>query len=135
MNSIIDSCFEGCHKNCFRKFKYKCIYDIKPTKITIFEIIDLTITGENTKLYDVNKKLKKARRNDFMNNQVKKLTAKIYSHQRYIDICFYLKVQIPMHLRQFFRVISQSPENVGNFGNNLNYFFHSAYQKWFSQLK
>ena len=50
-DSIIDSCFKDCHNNYFRKFIDECIYEIKLTKITNIEIINLTISGNNMNLY------------------------------------------------------------------------------------
>ena len=44
------------------------------------------------------------------NGLIHELTKKIHSHQRYIDIRFYLKHRIPMMYRHFFRKISQKPE-------------------------
>ena len=58
-------------------------------------------------LHELNKKLTVARQNDFIFNQINKLTIKFYSHLRYINIGYYLKSQIPMCHRQFFRVISE----------------------------
>ena len=38
------------------------------------------------------------------------LTKKVYSHQRYKNIRYYLKHRIPIKYRQFFRTISQNLE-------------------------
>jgi len=53
------------------------------------------------KLYDLNKKLKVARKNDFIFNQISKLMTKIYSRQRYKNLRYYLKFHIPMCHGQF----------------------------------
>ena len=63
-------------------------------------------------LYDVNEKLKIARENGFVVNQINKLKIKIYSNLSNKNIHYYLKFQIPMCHRQFFKVISQNPEYV-----------------------
>ena len=68
--SIIDKCFRDCHNNYFHKFKYECIYDIKFTNTTNKEIINLTISGKNMGLFELNKKLNVAEQNGFMFNQI-----------------------------------------------------------------
>ena len=102
IDSIIDKSFGDCHNNHFHNFKYECIYDIKLTNFTSIELINLTISGTSMNLYELNKKLPVARQNDFVFNQINKLTIKFYSHLRYINISYYLKSQIPMCQRQFF---------------------------------
>ena len=57
IHSTIDSCYRACHKIYFHNFKYECIYDIELTNITKNEIINLTITGKSTNLYDLIKKI------------------------------------------------------------------------------
>ena len=72
------------------------------------------------RLYELNKKLKIARQRDFIFNQIHKLTLKIYSHLRYINIRYYLKFQLPMCHRpffKFFKILSQIPEYVERFCN------------------
>ena len=56
-DSIIDKCLRDCHNNYFHSFKYECIYDIKLTKITNKEIINLTISGKRMGLFELNKEL------------------------------------------------------------------------------
>ena len=105
--SIIDSCFKDFQNISFHNFKYKCIYDIKHTNITDFEIFSLTISGKSMNWYDLKEKLKFARHNGFILNQLNKLTINFYSQILYINIGYYLKVQKPMCHRQFFRVIPE----------------------------
>ena len=81
-------------------------------------------------LYEINKKLTAARQNGFKFNQINTLTKKFYSHLRYIDISYYLKSQIPMCLRQFFRIISQNRDYVEKFSTDRNNLFHFACRKW-----
>ena len=102
IDSIIDGCYRDCHNNFFHTFKYVCIYDIKLTNITNNEIINETFSDESLGLYELNKKLTIARQSGFILNQINKLTIKIYSHQRYINISYYLKHRIPIMHRQFF---------------------------------
>ena len=63
-------------------------------------------------LYVLNKILKIARQNGLTFIQIKKVTMKIYSSLSNTNICYYLKLPIPIMHRQFFRIISQNPEYV-----------------------
>ena len=112
IDSIIDGCYRDCHNKFFHTFKYVCIYDIKLTNITNNETIDLTISDESLGLYELNIKLTIARQRGFIMNQINKLTIKIYSHQRYINISYYLKHRIPIMHRHFFKKLSQNPDYV-----------------------
>ena len=91
MDSIFEICFRDCHINYFHKFKYECIYDNKFKNIANNEVINSSVSGKNMDLYDLNNKLKVARENGFIFLHMNKLTIKIYSHQRYIKIHYYLK--------------------------------------------
>ena len=130
IDSIIDGCYRDCHNKYFHTFRYVCIYDIKLTNITNNEIIIISISDECLGLYELNKKLTIARQKGFKFNQINKLTIKIYSHQRYINISYYLNHRIPMGQRLFFRRISENKEDVENFCNDRNNPFQFAFQKW-----
>ena len=82
IDSIIDSCHINCHNKYFHKFIYESIYDIKLTSNTNNEILFLTISGKSMNLYELGKKLKVARQNGFVFNQMNKLIIKYCSHQR-----------------------------------------------------
>ena len=81
------------------------------------------------------KKLAVAGQKGFVFSQTNEPIIKIYSHQRCLNINCYLKFQIPVCLRQFFRVISQNRQYVEVFCDNVETSFHFACQKWFDQLK
>ena len=130
IDSIIDGCHKDCHNKCFHTFRYVCIYDIKLTNIKNNEIINITISDESLGLYELNKKITIARQRGFKFNQINKLTIKIYSHQRYINISYYLNHRIPMGQRLFFRRISENKEYVENFCNDRNNPFQFACQTW-----
>ena len=68
-------------------------------------------------------------------NQINKLTIDIPSPLRYINICYYLKLPIPMCHRQFFRVISQNRDYVDCCCIDSINPFHFACQKMINQLK
>ena len=73
-----------------------------------------------------------ARRRGFMFNQINKLTKKIYCNLSHINIHFYLKPQIPMCHRHFFRKLSQNRKNIQTFCNDRKNFFHFACRQWYS---
>ena len=89
----------------------------------------MTISGKSMGLFELNKKKNVAKQNAFIFNQINKLTIKFSSHLRYIDIIYYLKSQIPMCHRNFFRVLSQNCDYVQTHCNNLNNPFHFACRK------
>ena len=103
IDSIIDGCYRDCHNKYFHLFRYVCIYDIKLTNITNNEKINISLSDESLGLHELNIKLTIARQRGFKFNQINKLTIKIYSHQRYINISYYLKHHIPIMHRQFFK--------------------------------
>ena len=103
VDSIIDGCYRDCHNKYFHTFRYVCIYDIKLTNITNNEKINISLSFESLGLYELNIKLTIARQRGFILNQINKLTIKIYSHQRYINISYYLKHRIPIMHRQFLK--------------------------------
>ena len=135
VDSIMNSCFKDCHNTYFHNFNYKCIYDIKLKTIIFNENITLKFSAKSMNLYDLIKKIKIATQNAFIFNQINKLKINFYSHLRYINISYYLKFQIPMCHRQFFRVISQNRDYVEISSNDLDNPFHFASQNWSNQLK
>ena len=94
----------------------------------------MTISGKSMGLFEVNKKLTVARQKGFIFNRKNTLKIKKFSHLRYINIRYYLKSQIPMCHRQFFKVVSQNREYVENFCNGMENLFRFACQKWINQL-
>ena len=130
IDSIIDNCSRDCQNKFFHTFKYVCIYDIKLTNNTNNEKINITISDESLGLYELNKKLTIARQRGFILNQINKLTIKIFSHQRYINISYYLKHRIPIMHRQFFKILSRNRDYVQTHCNDRNNPFHFACQKW-----
>ena len=130
IDSIIDGCYRDCHNKYFHTFKYVCIYDIKLTKIKSNEIINISTSDESLGLYELNKKLTLARERGFKFNQINRLTIKIYSHQRYINISYYLKHRIPIMHRQFFKILTKNREYVETHCNDRNNPFHIACQTW-----
>ena len=101
MDSVLDVCFGDCSNKSVHKCKYECINDMKFKIIANNEMINLTVSGKNMNLYDLNNKLKVARENGFSIIHINKLTIKIYSCQRYINLHYYLKHRIPIIHGQF----------------------------------
>ena len=132
VDSIIDSCYGDCYTEYFHFFSYECIYDNKLRNITNIELINLTTSGKSMSLYELNKKLTVVRQNGIIYNQINKLTIKIYSSLRYINISFYLKFPMPMCYRQFFRMISQNREHIFNYCHDEENLFQFACWKWYS---
>ena len=130
IDSIIGNCYRDCHNKYFHTFKYVCIYDIKLANVTKNELIIITISDESLGFFELNKKLILARQRGFKFNQINKLTIKIYSHQRYINISYYLKHRIPIMHRQFFKILSKNRDYVKTHCNDRKNPFHFACQTW-----
>ena len=130
IDSLIDNSYRDCHNKYYHTFKYVCIYDIKLTNITNNAIINISISDESLSLYELNKKLTIARQRGFKFNQINKLTIKIYSHQRYINISYYLKHRIPIMHQQFFKILSKNRDYVQTHCNDRNNPSHFACQTW-----
>ena len=67
---------------------------------------------------ELSKKLKIAQENGFIFNQRNKITIKNYSNLSQMNIQYYLKLQIPIMHRHFFRKLSQNPEYVQTRSND-----------------
>ena len=126
----IDSCYKDCHNKYFHTFKFVCIYDIKLTNITNNAINNISISDESMNLFELFKKLTLARQRGFKFNQMNKLTIKIFSNQRYINISCYLKHRIPIMHRQIFKILSKNHDYVQTHCNDRNNPFHFASQTW-----
>ena len=86
-------------------------------------MINFAVSGGNMGLYDLNTKIKIARENGFIFLHIGRLTIKIYSHRRYINISYYLKHRIPLMHRQLFKIISQHKQHVDFFAMTQQSFF------------
>ena len=80
IDSIFDNSLTDCHKKNFHIFDHICEYDINFTTIINNERVNFTIFDKNMSLYEINKKLKIARENGFMFNQINNFEIKIFSH-------------------------------------------------------
>ena len=80
-------------------------------------------------LFELIKKLTLARQRGFRFLHINELK-KIYSHQRYINITYYLKHRIPIMHRQFLKILSRNRDYVQTHFNDRNNTFHFACQTW-----
>ena len=131
IDSLIDKSIKDCHHKYFQTFDLVCEYDLSLTNITINETVNFTISDKCMGMYELNKKLAIARERGFKFNQINKLTIKIDSILRRINICYYLKHRITMCRRLLFGRISQNKEYIENFCNDINNPFHIACRKWY----
>ena len=74
-------------------------------------------------------KIKNGRENGLIFNQINKPTKKNYKNS-FINIPFYLKLQIPIMRRHFFRKLSRNPEFVQTHCNDRNSPLLFACRKW-----
>ena len=103
---LIDDVIKHCRKNYFHTFEYRLVYDINFTIISNNEEVDLIVTHRSmefkTEFYGLNKKIKNARRNGFIFNQINNFKIEIYSNLSYINIHYHLRLGGPPLHRQFF---------------------------------
>ena len=81
-------------------------------------------------LFELNKELTLARQRGFRSLLVNKLTITTYSHQRYINVSYCLKLPIPIMHLQFFKLLSQNRDYIQAHCNDRNNPFHFACQTW-----
>ena len=132
IDSIINKCYKDCHHKYFHTFEYECIYNLNFTNVINNEILTLTISGKSLGLYELNKKLKNARRSGFKFNQINNFKIKIYSNLSHINIHYHLKLGAPPLHRQFFIKISQNHDYIQTHCNDRRNPFHFACRQWFS---
>ncbi len=133
---ILDDVIKDCRRNYFHTFEYKLFYDINFTNISNNEEVNLIIIHKSmefkTEFYGLNKKIKNARRNGFIFNQVNKLTIKIYSNLSYINIHYHLRLGAPPLHRQFFIKLLKNRDYIRTHCNDINNAFQFACRQWYS---
>ena len=87
---LSDSSFKECHNNHVQNFKYECVNDFKLTNITINERLNSTIIYKNITLDGLYKKLKDARQNGFIFNQINKSTKFFFAFALYKQKLFWI---------------------------------------------
>ena len=132
VDSLIDNSIGDCHNKYFHTFDHICEYNLYFTNMTNNEIVNFTISDKSMGMYELNKKLAIARGNDFLFNQIKKLTIKIYSNLSNINIHYHLRLGAPPLHRQFFIKISQNRDYIQTYCNDRRNPFHFACRQWYS---
>ena len=131
---LLDNVIKDCRRNYFHTFEYRLVYDINFTNISNEEV-NLIITHKSmefkTEFYGLNKKIKNARRNGFVFNQINNFKIEIYSNLSYINIHYHLKLGAsPIH-RRFFINLLKNRDYVRNHCNDLNNSFNFACHQWY----
>ena len=78
---LLDNIIKDCRNKYFHTFGYGLVYDVQFTSISSDKEVNFTISHKfmefKTEVYGLNTKIKNARRNGFIFNQINKLTIKI----------------------------------------------------------
>ena len=132
---LLDDVIKHCRNNYFHTFEYRLVYDINFTNISNNEEINLIITHKSkefkTELYGLNKKIKNARQNSFVFNQINNFKIEIYSNLSGINIHYHLLLGAsPLH-RQFFKHLLKNRDYIRNHCNDLNNPFNFACFQWY----
>ena len=133
---LLNDVIKHCRKNFFHTFEYKLVYDIKFTNISNNEDVNLIVTHRSmefkTEFYGLNKKIKNARRNGFIFNQINNFKIEIYSNLSYINIHYHLRLGAsPLH-RQFFIKLLKNRDYIRTHCNDINNPFHFACRQWYA---
>ena len=131
IDSIIDNCIRDCPNKDFHTFDHVCEYDLNFPNITTNETVSFTISDKNMGIYEMNQNLAFARESGFKFNQINKFNIKVLSNLTKIKIHYYLKFQIPMCHRLFFRRISQNRDYIQTHCNDRRNPFHFACRQWY----
>ena len=110
--------------------------DIKFTNISNNEEVNFAVTHRSmefkTEFYGLNKKIKNARRNGYIFNQINNFKIEIYSNLSYINIHYHLRLGAsPLH-RQFFIKLLKNRDYIRTHCNDINNPFHFACRQWYS---
>ena len=132
---LLDDVIKDCRRNYFHTFDYRLVYNINFTNISNNEEVNLIVTHRSmefkTEFYGLNKKIKNARRNGFVFNQINIFKIEIYSNLSYIKIHYHLRLGAsPLHYR-FFINLSKNRDYIRTHCNDLNNPFHFACRQWF----
>ena len=131
---LLNDVIKDCRRNYFHIFEYKLVYNINFTNISNNEEVNLIITHKakefKSEFYGLNKKIKIAKRNDFVFNQINNFKIEIYSNLSYINIHYHLILGAsPLH-RQFFKHLLKNRNYIRNHCNDYRNPFHLACRQW-----
>ena len=132
---LLDNVIKDC-RNYFHTFEYRLVFDINFTNISNNEEVNLIITQKSmefkTEFYGLNKKIKNARRNGFIFNQINNFKIEIYSNLSYLNIHYHLKLGAPPLHRQFFIKLLKNRDYIQTFCNDYRNTFHFACRQLYS---
>ena len=133
---LLDDVIKDCRRNYFHTFEYKLVYDINFTNISINEEVNLIITHRSmefkTEFCGLNKKIKNARRNGFIFNQINNFKIEIYSNLSCINIHYHLRLGAPPLHRCFFIKLLKNRDYIQTHCNNHRNTFQFACRQWYS---
>ena len=118
IDSIIDKSIRDCYSKYFHDaFDINYEYYLNFTNITNNETVNFKISDKSMGVYELNKKLKLARKRGFKFNQINKLTIKFYTplSQKYIHR--YLKFPCRILVRQILKIMCRNPETIQTISN------------------
>ena len=132
---ILDDVIKDCRKKYFHSFEYRIIYDLCFKNISNNEEVNFAVTHRSmefkTEFYGLNKKIKNARENGYIFNQINNFKIKILSNLSHIKIHYHLRLGAsPLH-RQFFKNLAQNRDYIQTHCNDINNPFHFACRQWF----
>ena len=133
---LLDDVIKHCRKNYFHTFEYRLVYDINFTNISNNEEVNLIVTHRSmefkTEFYGLNKKIKNARRNGFIFNQINNFKIEIYSNISCMNIDYRFKITTPPPLLYiFFKHLLKNRDYVINYCNDYRNPFHNACRQWY----
>ena len=133
---LLDDVIKDCRRNYFHTFECKLVYDINFTNISNNEEVNLIVTHRSmefkTEFYALNQKIKNARRNGFVFNQINKFKIEIYSNLSNINIHYHLTLGAsPLHYRFFINLL-KNRDFIQTHCNDKNNPFLFACCQWYS---
>ena len=133
---ILDDVIKDCRKKYFHSFEYRIIYDLCFKNISNNEEVIFAVTHRSmefkTEFYGLNKKIKNARENGYIFNQINNFKIKILSNLSHINIHYHLRLGAsPLH-RQFFKNLAENRDYIQTHCNDINNPFHFACRHWYS---
>ena len=132
---LLDDVIKHCRKNYFHTFEYRLVYDINFTNISNNKEVNLIVTHRSmefkTEFYGLNKKIKNARRNGFIFNQINNFKIEILSNLSHINIHYHLRLGAsPLH-RRFFINLLKNRDYIQTHCNDYRNTFHFACRQWY----
>ena len=132
---LTNDVIKHCRKNYFHTFEYRLVYDINFTNISNNEEVNLIVTHRSmefkSEFYGLNKKIKNARRNGFIFNQINNFKIKILSNLSHINIHYHLRLGTPPLHRQFFINLLKNRDYIQTHCKDLHNPFSLACRQWY----